>query len=69
MIYEYRDEPIPEKSELSETEIKRRIAELEIKNYGHTLPNIIEVGPQRATTYSIKRKCSIYQDTGEKVAL
>ena len=64
MKYEYRDEPTVKLT-------GRSPEELEIKNYGRILSKSFNPNKKnkRRKIYSVKDKCFVYKDTGEKVAL
>ena len=67
MAIRYYDEPIVGRSKVPMAELQRQIQELEIKNYGHVLPKTVAKRQKRKTIYSMKKKCLVYKDTGEKV--
>lgn len=67
MEIKYHDEPIVGYPTISREELERQIEELEIKNYGHVLPKTVTRKSKRKTIYSVKKKCLVYKDTGEKV--
>ena len=64
MKYEYRDEPTVKLT-------GRSPEELEKKNYGRILSKSFNPNKKnkRRKIYSVKDKCFVYKDTGEKVAL
>lgn len=67
MAIRYYDEPIVGRSKIPMAELQRQIQELEIKNYGHVLPKTVAKRQKRKAIYSMKKKCLVYKDTGEKV--
>jgi len=70
MEIKYYDEPIIGRSKIPVKELDRKIEKLEIKNYGHVLPKSVSKVSKKArrkTIYSLKKKCLVYKDTGEKV--
>ena len=71
MTYEYRDEPTVKLTGRSPEELEKKIEELEIKNYGRILSKSFNPNKKnkRRKIYSVKDKCFVYKDTGEKVAL
>ena len=65
MEIKYYDEPIIGRSKIPVKELDRKI-----KNYGHVLPKSVSKVSKKArrkTIYSLKKKCLVYKDTGEKV--
>ena len=71
MKYEYRDEPTVKLTGRSPEELERKLKNWKLKIMGRILSKSFNPNKKnkRRKIYSVKDKCFVYKDTGEKVAL